>query len=303
VEAGVVVLGSSAAVPAWGRRLPAIALLYRGSVILLDCGEAAQYGIIEHGVSYQRLEAVLVTHLHGDHFLGIPGLLQTMTMNRRGRRLIIVGPGELRGFIEECIEDSGTWPSFPIEFHDASRVEELRLPSGLRVKPFPVRHTVEAYGYLVSEPDRPGRLDLEKAVRLGLRPGPAIARLKRGEPVMVGGRLVRPEDVLGPPRRGLRIVYTGDTAPFRIEEYVEPPVDLLIHDSTFTSDMAVKAHAQGHSTALDAAEAAVRLGARVLLLTHFSARYRDPSPLLEEARRLHPYTYAAVEGMKIPLRL
>jgi len=303
LEAGVVVIGSSAAVPAWGRRLPSLAIVYRGSVILLDCGEATQYGLLEHHVSYQKIEAILITHLHGDHFLGIPGLLQTMTMNRRRKPLIIAGPRELKSFIEECIEDSGTWPSFPIAFIDSSSLQPFKLPSGLTVKPFPVRHTTEAYGYLVAEPDKPGKLDLEKAARLGLRPGPLIARLKRGEPVTVNGRVIRPEDVLGPPRRGLRIAYTGDTAPFNIEEHVEPGIDLLIHDATFTSDMAEKAHEQGHSTALDAARAAVSVKTRILLITHFSARYPTPEPLLDEARRIHPYTYAATEGLKIPLRL
>jgi len=302
LELGLVFLGTSAAVPTRSRGLPGIALVYRGSIVVMDCGEGTQAALTRAGLSPLRVEAVLVTHLHGDHVFGLPGLAQSMAMLGRRRPLLVAGPPGVYGFLREAFRYTRWLPPFPLYVAELEPGDTLALPSGLRVEAFPVDHTVPALGYRVEEPRRKPRVDLEQARRLGLEPGPLLGRLQRGEPVRVGGRLVRPEDVLVERPRAV-IVYTGDTRPAETVVEAARGATVLVHDSTFASDMAEEAHAQGHSTALDAARAAREAGARLLVLFHISARYESPGPLLREARRVHPATVAAEDLAKLPLRV
>lgn len=302
MELGLVFLGTSAAVPAAGRGLPGLGVVYRGSVVLLDAGEGTQARLRECGLSPLRVAAVLVTHLHGDHVFGLPGLLQSMAMLGRRSLLVVAGPRGLRRFLEEAAVATYWLPPYPLWVVELGPGGSLVLPNGFLARAFPVAHRVPALGYRLVEPARKPRVDLGRARRLGVS-GPLLGRLQRGEPVeLPGGRLVRPEEVLVERPRAV-IVYTGDTAPTESVVEAARGASVLVHDATFTSDMAAEAHAQGHSTARDAAEAARRAGVGVLVLTHFSARYEDARPLVDEARRLFPRTYAAVDCGRLPLRL
>jgi ribonuclease Z len=302
LELGVVFLGSSAAVPTRSRGLPGIAVVYRGSVVLLDCGEGTQARLMEAGISPLRLAAVLITHLHGDHVFGLPGLLQSMSMLGRRHVLLVAGPPGLYGFLREAARYTGWLPPYPLYVIELEPWEKLVLPNGFEAIAFPVDHGARvAYGYRLVEPPRKPKINLEKAARLGLRPGPLFSKLQRGEPVVVDGRLIRPEDVVEEQPR-VTIVYTGDTRPTRTVVEAAKGATVLIHDSTFTSDMAEEAHEQGHSTALDAARAAAEAGAEMLVLYHISARYDDPEPLLAEARRIHPRVVVAEDLAKLVLR-
>ena len=302
MELGVVFLGTSAAVPAGGRGLPGVAYVYRGSVVVLDAGEGTQERLQRCGLSPLRVEAVLVTHMHGDHVFGLPGLMQSMAMLGRRRLLVVAGPPGLRRFLEEAALATYWLPPYPVWLAELAPWERLVLPSGVVVEAFPVRHRVPALGYRLVEPPRRPRVDVEKARRLGLS-GPVLGRLQRGERVVLpDGRVVEPGDVVVERPRAV-VVYTGDTAPSETVVEAARGASLLIHDATFLSNMAKEAHGQGHSTALDAAVAARRAGVQVLALTHFSARYDDPSVLLREARRVFPRTVAAVDCGRFVVRL
>ncbi len=302
MELGLLFLGTSAAVPTPGRGLPGLAVIHRGRAILLDAGEGTQAALTRYGVSPLRVEAVLVTHLHGDHLFGVPGLLQSMAMAGRRGLLVAAGPPGLRRFLEEAAIATRWLPPYPVEVHELVPGESLVLPSGWRVEAYPACHTVPGLVYRLVEPPRKPRVDLEAARRLGVS-GPLLGRLQRGEPVVAaGGRLVRPEEVVRPRPRAV-IVYTGDTAPCSSVVEAARGATVLVHDATFTSDMEEEAHRQGHSTAADAARAAREAGAGLLVLTHFSARYRDPGPLLREARRIFPRVVAAGDGLRLVVRL
>ncbi len=303
VTAELMVLGSSAAVPMRGRSLPCIVFSYRGQHVLFDAGEGCQHRLIEAGIGVQRVKAVLITHLHGDHFYGLPGLIHSMSMLGRRDELLVVGPKGIREALELLVELGGAKPSFPVRVVEARHGLSLTIPGiGFTARAFQVDHTVEAYGYVLEEPrERVLRVSVEKLAELGLRPGPFLSRLKRGEEVVVEGKRVRPEDVLEEARKPLKIVYTGDTRP--CEEVVKAAAraTVLIHDSTFHSRDSDRAYEEGHSTSADAGRAAAEASASLLILTHISARYDDVTPLIRDAERFHPYVLAAEEWLKIPL--
>ncbi|KSW11570.1 hypothetical protein CF15_01665 [Pyrodictium occultum] len=301
MELGLVFLGTGAALAARHRGLPSIALVYRGSIVLLDCGEGTQHTLARAGLSPLKVEAVLITHLHGDHVLGLPGLLQTMAMQGRRRPLLVAGPPGLKELIEAASKLTHWLPSYPIYIAEPAPWQTLHLPSGLEAKTFPADHTVPALGYRIQEPRRKPRINLEKARKLGLQPGPQLARLQRDEPVRIGTKIIYPEDVVEEKPRA-SITYTGDTRPSQATIKAAKHTTILIHDSTFTSEYAREAHEKGHSTAKDAATIAKQAGAQLLILTHISARYRTTRPLLDEARRIFPRTIAAEDLAKLPIR-
>ncbi|ABM80517.1 ribonuclease Z [Hyperthermus butylicus] len=301
MELGIVFLGTSAAVPTRYRGLPSIAVVHRGSIVLLDAGEGTQAALTRAGLSPLRVEAIFITHLHGDHFFGLPGLLQSMGMLGRKTPLLVAGPRGLYGFLREAFRASRWLPGFPLYVAELEPGEKLVLPSGLEVESFPVSHTIPAMGYRLVEPRRKPRINIEKARRLGIEPGPLLAKLQRGEPVTVAGRIVRPEEVVEEQPRAV-IVYTGDTRPCPTVVEAARNATVLIHDATFTSSMAREAYEQGHSTARDAARAASTADARLLVLFHISARYETPDPLLAEARIHHDNVVAAEDYLKIPIR-
>lgn len=297
----LVFLGTSAAVPTRARGLPSLALLTGRDILVFDAGEGTQHRMVLSRISPLRVSAVFITHLHGDHFFGLPGLIQSMAMYGRKKGLRIYGPPGLAEFLEASINASGFSPPFPLRV-----VEGLRLKhrsAYYTVSSFPVCHTGRpALGYLYEESEKPGKLDMDKVRRLGLEPGPHLKVLKEGRPIQVRGRVVEPGEVLGPPRRGARVVYTGDTRPCSSVVEAAREADLLVHDATFTSELREEAWEEGHSTAEDAARIAKASAARMLILTHISARYRDPSPLLREAQQIFPFTLVAEDFLRIALR-
>src|SRR5215211_6249125 len=246
--------GTAGSVPTARRGLPAILLRAGGDRLLFDCGEGTQQQLLR-SVGLPELDAIFITHYHLDHWLGLLGTLKTFDLRARERPLSIYDPHEEVAF------------------------------DGYVVAPFPVEHRVPAYGYAFAENQRPGRFDAEAAERLGVAPGPDFGRLQSGE--TVGG--VRPEQVVGEPRRGRRIVISGDTAPCQATEVFAHQADLLVHEATFLEDELARARDTGHSTATQAAEIARDAGVRLLALTHLSTRY-FPREVRDEARATFPET-------------
>ena len=292
-------LGSTSGTPSAGRGLPGIVVQRPGEVIVLDCGEGFQHRFLGSGVGLNRPLKVFITHLHGDHVYGLPALLYSMSILGREAPVYVYGPRGIRGYLEASLEAGGSGLAFPL------RVEEvgpgLVLDAGdYRVEAVEVDHSVPGLAYSIRERDRPGKFDVRRAEELGIPLGPLRKELQMGRAVRLGdGRVVAPEEVLGPPVRGLHLVYTGDTRPSEKVVRLASGCDILIHDSTFTSDLAGEAAEAGHSTAAEAAEVARRARARALILYHFSPRYRDLTPLLREARAVFRRTYLGVDGLRI----
>jgi ribonuclease Z len=272
--------GTAGSVPTARRGLPALLLRAGGDRILFDCGEGTQQQLLR-SVGLPELDAIFLTHYHLDHWLGIIGILKTFDLRGRERPLTVYGPPGLRALLDAMRVAWGR-VAYPLALEELDPHDEVAF-DGYVIAPFPVEHRVRAYGYAFAEDDRPGRFDAETARALGVTPGPDFGRLQAGE--TVGG--VRPEQVLGDPRPGRKIVYTGDTAPCQATEVFAHQADLLVHEATFLDDELARARETGHSTARQAAEVAVAAGVRLLALTHLSTRY-FPRDIRDEARAVFP---------------
>jgi ribonuclease Z len=253
--------------------------------MLFDCGEGTQRQLVR-SIGLVELEEVFITHFHADHVLGLPGMLKTFALRQRERPLTVYGPRGLRALFKTLAPIVGRL-TFPVELVELTPNEELER-DGYRLAAFEVDHGGSALGYALVENARPGAFDPERARDLGVTPGPDFGRLQGGE--TVAG--VRPEQVMGEPRRGRRVVLTGDTAPTDMTRLVAFEADLLIHEATFLHEEADRAAETRHSTARQAAELAAAAGVAMLALTHVSPRYGGKE-LREEAR-------AAFENTVVP---
>jgi len=295
-------LGTAAARPTVTRNVSALALQREGDLWLLDCGEGTQRQMMKFGSGF-GLRGILITHLHGDHILGLTGLLRTMALQGRTDPLPIHGPPGSLPVLESVVHLGGRLSAFPVHLHEMAPGERIRCDAeGYDIETFAVRHGVSAVGYVLREHERPGRFDVERARELGVPEGPLFGRLHRGEAVEVDGRTIRPEEVVGPPRPGRSVAFTGDTRPCAETVAAAQGAELLVHDATFTSDEAERARETFHATAAEAARIARQAGVRRLALTHVSARYSaNASPLEREAGEIFPGTMVAFDGLTLEL--
>jgi len=305
--AEVSLLGTGATIPTPERFLPAILVRDRmGGTILLDSGEGAQLRLAQLGVSPASIDVIAITHEHGDHVNGLPGLLQSMYVGGRSRGLTIIAPSSIAWFVSEALEAKEDRLGFKVDVIVARGRGslEVRRASGdiLTLRWFPVCHTVEAYGYTLEWRLRP-RISLERFEALNIKPGPWLRDLlERGEATVEGVK-VKLEDVVRRSEVTVKLSYTGDTAP--CNDYVEDirGSRVLVHDSTFHSELEAEARSKGHSTSKDAAVKALEAGAELLVLTHVSSRYRgfEARRLVEEARRVFPKTVLSKDMMRIAI--
>ncbi|PSP87263.1 ribonuclease Z [Halobacteriales archaeon QS_4_69_34] len=269
----VTFLGTGGAIPTTERNTSALMLRREGERLLFDCGEGTQRQMMRFGTGF-AVSHVFLTHLHGDHVLGLPGLCQTLDFNDREAPLVIHVPQGTGCDVRRLVEATGTSPSYPVGIEEVGPGETALDGDGYAVRAFAVDHRTTAVGYALVEAERKGRFDRQRAEELGVPEGPKFSRLHGGERVELDdGRVVEPGQVVGPPRPGRRVVYTGDTRPAASVVEAAADADLLIHDATFAGDRAERAAHTGHSTATQAAEIARRAGARRLALTHVSSRY------------------------------
>ena len=283
----VTFLGTSGAVPTVERNTAGIFVSREGENLLFDCGEGTQRQMMRFGTGF-TLSHLFVTHTHGDHVLGIPGLMQTLDFQDREQPLTIHVPRGRRRKIHTLVYSLGNDPSFPVEINEVDGGDVAYRADDYEVRVFDVDHDTRAVGYALVEDDRKGRFDRERAEELGVPVGPKFSKLHEGEPVeLEDGTVVEPEQVVGEPRPGRSLVYTGDSRPTveTIEVADEP--DLLIHDGTFADDRADRAGETAHSTARGAARIAKEAGAKRLALVGISSRYAgDVSAHLAEAREV-----------------
>jgi ribonuclease Z len=295
----VTFLGTGAACPTIERNVSGLAVQREGETLLFDCGEGTQRQMMRYGVGFTFAE-VFFTHFHADHMLGIIGLLRTMGLQDRTAPVTLYGPAGAERILTAAMNLGVERNKFPVA------VQEVRPGDCLRraeydIVVFETEHRADTVGYALAEHIRRGRFHPERARELGVPEGPLWGELHRGRPVRLDdGRVIGPEDLVGSPRRGRTVVYSGDTRPHLALIEAARGADLLIHEATFGGDEAERAVETGHSTASEAARVAVEAGVRRLVLTHISPRYsRDAPELLAEARAVFPETQIARDGMVV----
>ena len=301
-------LGTAAGRPAPGRNVTAAALVLppqRGSYWLFDCGEGTQHQLLRTGLKLAKLEAVFITHLHGDHLFGLPGLLGSRSSMGCDAPLKVFGPRGIRHWLETTFSVTGSHIHYELDIReidgDGGIVHE---DDDFTVTAAPLSHRIACYGYRIEERPRPGTLNAARLAELGVPPGPLYARLKAGEDVTLeDGRVIRAAEVTGPPIPGRVVAILGDTTPCDAAVRLAVGADLVVHEATFEASLADKAAEYGHSTTAEAARTARDAGAGRLLITHFSGRYGDEElPRLEaEAKEIFPPSIAARDFLTVPL--
>jgi len=288
VDLDLVFLGTSGSVPT-AQRAPSALLLRRGGErLLFDCGEGTQRQLLRSTVGLVELREVFISHFHADHYLGLPGMLKTFALRGREVPLTVYGPRGLKDLFSTLRRVFGKL-GYPLEVVELVPGDVLER-EGYNLVTFPVAHGVQSLGFALVEHPRPGRFDVAASDALGVPPGPERGLLQAGEPVSLpDGRTITPEDVLGPPRPGRRVVLSGDTAPSPSVLEAARGAEVLVHEATFLDEERERAHETAHSTALEAAETAREADVGLLALTHLSSRYFGPE-VVREARTIFPDT-------------
>lgn len=269
-------LGTGAGMPSKERNTSALVLKLleeRGTIWLFDCGEATQHQIIHTSIKPRKIEKIFITHLHGDHIFGLPGLLSSRSFLSGEDLLTIYGPKGLKKWIIDTLELTNTHISYPIEFVE---IEEgvIFEDDQFIVTASELEHVIPCYGFRIEQKPLPGELLIEKARQLGVPKGPLLGRLKRGEDVTLDdGTIVYSKDVTSTPKKGFVLTVLGDTKYCKQAMQLSKNADIVIHEATFDESTAHLAADYGHSTNIEAAKIAKEAGARYLLLNHISARF------------------------------
>jgi ribonuclease Z len=294
----VVFLGTAASRPTVARNVSSLVVQRLGEHLMFDCGEGTQRQMMRYGTGFS-VHDIFFTHMHADHLLGLPGLLRTMGLQGREEPMrLFCAAGEAR-LVREVVHLGVERIPFEVTIRELEPGEPIHR-GGYDIVAFGTRHGRRSLGYALVEHERLGRFDPDRARELGVPEGPLYGRLHRGETIEVEGRVISPENVVGPPRPGRRVVYTGDTRPIRTTVEYAHAADLLIHEATFAEEEADRARETDHSTAGEAARIARDAGVRRLVLTHLSPRYGlDPGILEKEARAIFPATTIARDGLTV----
>ncbi|WP_324722767.1 ribonuclease Z [Lelliottia sp. JS-SCA-14] len=288
----LIFLGTSAGVPTRSRNVTAILLDLQhpthAGLWLFDCGEGTQHQLLRTTYHPGKLDKIFITHLHGDHLFGLPGLLCSRSMAGNANPLTIYGPAGIKEFVETTLRLSGSWTDYPLEVVEITEGVVFEDPR-YRVTAQPLNHPVECYGYRVDEHDKPGALDAAALIADGIKPGPLFQQLKNGETLTLDdGRVVNGQDYLASPVPGKKVAIFGDTAPCPQALLLAQDVDLLVHEATLEAAMEEKANSRGHSSTRQAAALARDAGVKKLIVTHVSSRYdaEGCAALLAECREV-----------------
>jgi len=300
----VIFLGTAGSVPTPTRSLPAVLIKRQNEQLMFDCGEGAQRQMIKAKAGLHKKTKIFISHIHGDHVLGLPGLLQTMALIDRQKKIEIYGPEGIKQFLEYTRESLQFSSTFPVEIHEVYDAGVICEEKEYIVEAAKSNHDVPSLAYALVEKNRPGKFYPEKAKTLGVPEGELWSKLQHGDKIKLpNGQVISPADVMGSPRQGRKIVYTGDTRPFTGFTKFTANADLIIHEATFDDTLSKKAAEDGHSTPSQAAEAAMKAKAKNLVLTHISARYPDARLLLEQAKKFFKNTLVAEDFMELELPL
>jgi ribonuclease Z len=295
----VTFLGTGASIPTLDRNVSGLAVQREGETLLFDCGEGSQRQMMRYGVGFTFKE-IFFTHYHADHMLGLTGLLRTMGLQDRALPVTLYGPKGAQRILGAAVNLGIERNKFPVEILEIKPGDRIGRDQ-YDVVVFETQHRADTVGYALAEHPRLGRFNPDRARELGIPEGPLWGQLHQGKTVQLAdGRTVGPADLVGAPRPGRTLVYTGDTRPHLPVIEAARGADLLVHEATFGGDELERAHETGHSTAAEAARVALEAGVRRLVLTHISSRYdRDASELLAEARAVFPESIVARDGMTV----
>jgi ribonuclease Z len=295
----VTFLGTGAATPTIDRNVAGLAVQRKGETLLFDCGEGNQRQMMRYGVGFAFRE-IFFSHYHADHMLGVTGLLRTMGLQDRSAPVTLYGPKGAQRILSAAINLGIERNKFPVEIVEIKPGDRLARDE-YEIAVFETEHRADTVGYALVEHTRLGRFNPDRARELGIPEGPFWGQLHKGRPInLPDGRTIAPADLVGPPRAGRRLVYSGDTRPHLSVVEASRGADLLVHEATFGGDEMERARETGHSTAAEAARVALDAGVRRLVLTHISSRYnREATELLAEARAVFPETVIARDGMTV----
>ncbi len=297
----LIALGTGGGVPSLYRGLPAFAIERKGEIFLFDCGEGTQFRIMRSNIRPGRLEKIFISHFHGDHVLGLTGLLMTLSQFSREKPLELYAPPGMKEFMENMKRHLNFRLDYELIIHEVTGGKIFENKE-YTIYAMPLSHIIFNLGYKIEEKERPGKFFPEKAIALGIKPGPLFKKLQDGKSISLpDGRVVYPHEVMGPPRRGRKIVYATDTNPMKEMVEFAKGADLLMHDGMFSGDDDVMAIERGHSSVKDAARIAKEAGVKKLLLIHISPRYSDEELLLKKAREIFPNTFIAKDYMTIEI--
>ena len=307
-------LGTSSGVPTLTRNVSSLALKLsqKAEVWLFDCGEGTQHQLIKSTIKSSQIRKIFITHMHGDHIYGLPGLLATLGLSGNSKGIDIYGPSNLKNFISSALNNSYCKISFPLKFFEvensANTNNNLFEDELMEVKCASLKHRLPAYGYRVNEKDKPGQFNLEKAKKLNIPAGPIYGKLHSGKRVeLEDGRILNGSDFCGKPKKGESFVYCTDTIFSERAVELSKNVDLLVHEATFSEKDEEMAFEKLHSTTTMAAKTALLSNAKKLVLTHLSPRYTPkssvkPRDLLNEAKQIFPNTFLAKDFLSTKIR-
>ena len=296
----LIFLGTTGAVPTLERSHACICLVRDGEILMFDAGEGAQISYLKSNLGWNKKMKIFVTHLHGDHCIGILGFLQTMTLRNRTEPIEIYGPKGIEEFIAANTKIMNFGLSFPVlitQVNEGTVVSEEKY----QVRACEAEHSVPAFSFLFEEKEKPGTFYPEKAISIGIPKGELWHKLQQGEEVMIENKSIKPSEVTGPNVPGKKIGISGDTRPTKKLASFFQNCDYLVFDSTFLDELKENAILTCHSTAKEAATFAKNANVSNLILTHFSARYKDENVLLEEAKTVHDSVIAAKDQLKVEL--
>jgi ribonuclease Z len=300
----IIFLGTSASIPTSSRGLSAVAIKREGELILFDCGEGTQRQMIKAKIGFNRNTKILISHMHGDHILGIPGLLQTMALLGRNKIIKIYGPKGIKNFVNTIMRTFKFSQIFPIKIYEIEKENKICNETEYEIITSWTNHSVPSLAYAFKEKPRPGKFLIKQANLLGIPKGPLWSRLQKGKKINFSEkRVINPEDVLGPPRKGRKIIYVGDTRPLEKIAEFSKGADILIHEATFSEELSCNAQEDMHSTPVEAALIAKKGKVGLLILTHISARYSHTDKLLEQAKNIFPNVKIAKDFDKIDVPL
>jgi len=287
VDMKIVFLGTSAAIPTQKRSLSSIVLKRAGELLIFDVGEGTQRNFLQAKLGVNKKMKVFITHLHIDHCLGLLGFFQTMSLLGRTKKVDVYGESRLKEFINQNFHIINIELSFEIEIHTIEEEGIIVNENDYQISCCRADHSVSAFSFCICEHQRPGIFNIDKATKLGIPKGDLFHKLQNGEDVIVNGKLVESDQVVGPKRKGRKIGISGDTRPsLKLKNFFNS-CDILIFESTYAHDYQQKAIETFHSTSVEAAQLAKESNCIKLILTHFSSRYNDPRVLLNEAKDIH----------------
>ncbi|WP_088809606.1 MULTISPECIES: ribonuclease Z [Listeria] len=291
----LIFLGTGAGVPSKNRNVTSIAISMlneRNAIWLFDCGEGTQHQILRSSIRLSKLEKIFITHLHGDHIFGLPGLLSSRSFQGGETELTVYGPTGIAAFIENSLELSGSHLTYPLQVIEVEPGEIFR-DNQWQVVCDELDHGISSFGYRLVEADKPGTLDAARLKQEGVPAGPLYQELKQGKKVALpDGRMIDGEAFIGPKQKGRIIAIFGDTRPQENERALAENADIIVHEATFEASKEEMAKEYMHSTTTDAAKLAQIAGAKHLILTHISSRYDKEASLqlCDEAREVFPNT-------------